>query len=56
MIIYFTVSLKVYKKNLRLIINLKLNIYPDNTLFNNNLGVYRVIIHITIWLHDVIRT
>ena len=56
MIIYFTVNLKVYKKYSRLIINLQLNIYPDNTLFYNNLAVYSVIIHITIWLLDVIKT
>ena len=56
MIIYFTVNLKVYKKYSRLIINLQLNIYPNNTLFYNNLAVYSVIIHITIWLLDVIKT
>ena len=37
-------------------INLQLNIYPHNTLFCNNLGVYSVIVHITIWLHDLIKT
>ena len=37
----FKSVLKVFR------INLQLNIYPHNT-FYNNLGIYRVIIHITI--------
>ena len=36
--------------------NPQLNIYPHNILFYNNLGVYTVIIHIAIWLHDMIKT
>ena len=41
----FCFVLKSVQKVFR--ISLQLNIYPDNT-FYNNLGIYSVIIHITI--------
>ena len=47
----FYCKLKIVQKVFK--INLQLNIYPHNTLFYNNLSLYSVIIHSTIWIHDV---